>query len=102
MNSELFDAVYAIIQKKEIVFNEVILMNGSKCGIIMPHAFHISRAQYEFSAQRDFDATIFYMRELCKIDGKKQDLVYYLELSIDDYISISEVMSASLERIFKK
>jgi hypothetical protein len=83
------------------LFTTVSLLNGSKCGVLEVKSAHIFIANFRLSIQKktEYDFTYFLFQQILLIDNKKITDEQLLNLSIDDFILISEVMDAAFKKI---
>lgn len=75
------------------IFKKIELLSGIKVEVIIPTGGHYSRALRSCHKQTEYDPMPFIFAEICLIDGKKKDYLFYTDLMIDDYILISEVLN---------
>lgn len=77
---------------KDQIYASGQFLDGREFQIIMPKGRDISRAMRLYSFQSDrpdaLDVIIFFMSELCLIEGEKKDTDFYGKLMIDDYLLI--------------
>jgi len=82
------------------VFSKFTLMNGSTCELLMINGGDISRANRAFDDDdknpeinpelKGLDRTPYILQQVCLIDGEQKDVLYFINLSTDDYIKINE------------
>lgn len=82
--------------EKNHLYTSLMLLNGSKCDIIMPKGENFFRASKKYGDQSEFSITLFVVQELCRIDGQQMPIDFYKELGVDDIVKIAESMTEVL------
>lgn len=80
------------------IYRTIELTNGVECQIINMTFGIFSKAIQKHSLQyeKEYDMMAFLTVECCLIDGKKQEMEYFLELDYIDYSNISEVLGVMM------
>ncbi len=81
------------------IFKSIHLLDGTLIEIIVPTGGHYSRAFRKFSRQEEYDVIPFLFSELCLVNHGKKDESFYINLMIDDYLLINEVINEVSTRI---
>ena len=83
------------------IFTTITLMDGRECSILNMKAGHYCMAAFKFGLAEDnkHPKEAYLVKEILIIDGKKRDLDYIDELSIDDFIAINEVLEAIMAKV---
>lgn len=83
------------------IFTTITLMDGRKCDILNIKAghFYMSSLKFRLEESPTRSQEAYLMREILIIDGKKRDLDYLDEISIDDFLAISEVVEAIMAKV---
>lgn len=86
---------------KNNIFSRVNLLNGQKCEVLELRTGHIFTANYHVINQKDttLDFMFFMLRQLLLIDSKPITDEQLLNLSIDDYLIISEVLECLTKKL---
>ena len=87
--------------KQEDIFETITLMDGRKCSILRMKAGHYYMAalKFQLAENNKHPQEAYLIREVLIIDGKKRNLEYIDELSIDDFIAINEVLTTIMAKI---
>lgn len=91
------------MKNKSEIFASIVLLDGRKVDILEFKSAHIFFAGFKF-ANRNTDnlGMDFYIyKEIILIEGKKITDEELLNLSIDDYLSISEIVAVSMQKLEK-
>lgn len=74
------------------------LNSGIVAELQQPTGKDLSRAGFKHSTQvTEFDIVPFLMTELILINGKKEELQFFLDLSIDDYMMLVEPLGELMQ-----
>ena len=91
------------MENKNQIFTSVTLLDGRKCEVLDILAGDIFYASFEFSVQEEKKLGIdfFMYKRMIRIDGKKLSTEELLNISIDDWLSISDIVTAAFTKIEK-
>lgn len=86
---------------KQHIFSTIILSNGSKCDILEVRPYIIWKASYKqaLNPNLKLDLVPFIMEQIVIIDGKKRDMKFIGNMEINDYLEITEVMNACMNKL---
>lgn len=85
----------------EEIFTTITLLDGRECSILNIKVGHYYMSSFKFTFQGDNKHPLeaYLMREILIIDGEKRDFDYIDDLSIDDFLTINEVLEAIFAKI---